>query len=110
MHCIEFDFREINNLPDFYQKAMLVFDLPAWFGQNLDALLDVLTGEIALPVEIIFSHINKHQLTKFANVITVFREAEEALGGQLIFHCRSSQSQSDQTLSGNAFKYLKSWR
>ncbi|WGO83288.1 barstar family protein [Arsenophonus apicola] len=92
MHCVEFDFREIDNLTDFYQKAILAFELPKWFGQNLDALWDVLTGEIALPVEVIFSHINQHQLTKFAEVITVFREAEHTLGGQLIFHCRASQS------------------
>lgn len=92
MHCVEFDFREIDNLTDFYQKAISVFELPKWFGQNLDALWDVLTGEIALPIVVIFSHINQHQLTKFAEVITVFREAEQTLGGQLIFYCRASQS------------------
>ncbi|WP_119711844.1 barstar family protein [Arsenophonus endosymbiont of Aleurodicus floccissimus] len=66
MHCVEFDFREIDNLNDFYQKAILVFKLPKWFGQNLDALLDMLTAGIALPVEVIFSHINEYQLTEFA--------------------------------------------
>lgn len=92
MHCVEFDFREIDNLNDFYQKAILVFELPKWFGQNLDTLWDMLTGGIALPVEVVFSHINQYQLTEFAELITVFREAEQTLGGQFIFHCRASQS------------------
>uniref|UniRef100_A0A3B0LY37 Barstar n=1 Tax=Arsenophonus endosymbiont of Trialeurodes vaporariorum TaxID=235567 RepID=A0A3B0LY37_9GAMM len=92
MHCVEFDFREIVSLNDCYQKAILVFELPKWFGQNLDALGDMLTGGIVLPVEVIFSHINEYQLTEFAELITVFREAEQTLGGKFIFHCRASQS------------------
>lgn len=87
IHCVEFDFREIDNLTTFYQKAILIFKLQKWFGQNLDALWDALTGIIPLPMKVIFSHINKYQLTKFSEVIMVFIEAEQMLEGQLIFHC-----------------------
>lgn len=74
MHCVEFDFREIVNLNDFYQKAILAFELPKWFGQNLDALWDMLTGGIGLPVEVIFSHINEYQLAEFAELIMVLEK------------------------------------
>lgn len=40
----------------FYQQLRAQLPLPAFFGNNLDALWDVLTGDLPGPIEIIWKH------------------------------------------------------
>lgn len=44
--------KKIRSLEDFYDQIAQKLDLPTHFGRNLDALWDVLTGDVEGPVEI----------------------------------------------------------
>ncbi len=44
--------KKIRSLDDFYDQISKEMNLPAHFGRNLDALWDVLTGDVEGPIEI----------------------------------------------------------
>jgi len=46
--------RDIRTLAQFYDELARQLVFPAYFGHNLDALWDVLTGEVAGPFEIVW--------------------------------------------------------
>lgn len=46
--------RDIRTLTQFYDELAHQLAFPAYFGRNLDALWDVLTGEVAGPIEIVW--------------------------------------------------------
>ena len=46
--------RDIRTLAQFYDELARQLAFPAHFGRNLDALWDVLTGEVAGPFEIVW--------------------------------------------------------
>ncbi|MEY4476395.1 MAG: hypothetical protein RL248_2162 [Pseudomonadota bacterium] len=81
-----FDFDHIPDFPTFYAVFCQNFSLNEEFGANLDALWDVVTGEIALPVEIEFIHFNPRRKRRFAAIVLLFEEAEEELSGNLCFN------------------------
>ena len=54
MKKIKIDFKEINNDKEFYEIVREKLDLPEYFGDNLDALWDSITGYIELPIKIRF--------------------------------------------------------
>ncbi|SDD17810.1 barstar family protein [Niabella drilacis] len=85
MQEIIFDFDRIGTEADFYKTAITKLELPEYFGNNLDALYDVLTGAIALPVLIRFTDLSLGQLEKFSDIIAVFEDAAAELEEQLIF-------------------------
>jgi ribonuclease inhibitor len=69
--------RDIDSLERFYQELAKVLALPDHFGRNLDALWDVLTSDIAGPVELIWEDSGRSRNTMgrdFDRVITVLRE------------------------------------
>ena len=70
-----FDFEKIESIDDFYRKAVEKMDLPDYFGNNLDALWDSLTGGIELPMDIRFTNLNPEQLEQFYDVIVLFEDA-----------------------------------
>lgn len=53
MKQIIFDFSTLADRDAFYHQFAQQFQLDEAFGNNLDALWDVLTGEIELPVNIV---------------------------------------------------------
>ncbi|WP_392433157.1 barstar family protein [Yersinia sp. HM-2024] len=83
---VVFDFDHIPDLPTFYRAFAEKFALSESFGANLDALWDVVTGEIALPVEIEFIHFNHRRKRRFGAIVLLFEEAEEELAGSLRFN------------------------
>lgn len=85
MQHLIFDFERIGSLKDFYAMAKRQLQLPEHFGNNLDALWDVLNGDINLPVSIEFVHLSLAQLETFAEVIDLFEEAAAALAPDLTF-------------------------
>jgi ribonuclease inhibitor len=87
---IEFDFNQIPDLPAFYQQFADRFALGEGFGANLDALWDVVTGDISLPVEIEFTNLNARRKRRFGAIILLFEEAEEELEGNLRFNIREA--------------------
>lgn len=80
-----FDFDRIGTTEDFYKIAVKQLDLPEYFGNNLDALYDALTGMIGLPLLVRFINLSMGQLEKFDAIIAVFEEAAAALDEQLVF-------------------------
>ncbi|MEI9696390.1 barstar family protein [Moellerella wisconsensis] len=82
-----FDFDYIESIADFYQQFQQRFQLPEWFGHNLDALWDMLNGEIELPICIVFRQLDQSQWVLFSDIIELMIDAQEELNGQLIFHC-----------------------
>ncbi|AAM83767.1 ribonuclease inhibitor [Yersinia pestis] len=83
---VVFDFNHIPDLPAFYRAFSQNFALSEDFGANLDALWDVVTGEIALPVEIEFVHFSRRHQRRFAAIVLLLEEAEEELAGRLHFN------------------------
>ena len=58
------------DLHDFFAKS---FSLPDWYGRNLDALWDVLTGMVDMPLTIIWrnSEISKHRIVNYEKFISL---------------------------------------
>jgi len=79
-----FDFSAIGNIDDFYVQFAETFELPDYFGNNLDALWDVMTsGEIPLPITIEFTNLPDNE--EFENLVNLFEQTEDELDGELIF-------------------------
>lgn len=85
METIIFDFDRIGTEEDFYTTAKRELKLPEYFGDNLDALYDSLTGDIALPITVQFKNLTMNQLEKFDGIIATFEDAAVELDDQLIF-------------------------
>lgn len=92
MGKIEFDFNQIPDLPTFYRLFAERFALGEGFGANLDALWDVVTGDIGLPIEIDFLNLNTRRKRRFGAIILLFEEAEEELDGKLRFNIHETTS------------------
>ena len=63
------------DLHDFFAKN---FSLPDWYGRNLDALWDVLTGMVEKPITIIWknSETSKHRIATFEKIISLLKDVE----------------------------------
>lgn len=85
MKQVIFDFDTIQTIDDFYAIAVKYLQLPEYFGNNLDALWDCVTGEIELPIEIYFINITTPQLEQYDGVIAVFEDASLELDDDLSF-------------------------
>ncbi|KOC89291.1 barstar family protein [Winslowiella iniecta] len=85
MRIISLDFRYIADRAEFYRQFAEKCQLSEAFGANLDALWDVLTGELALPVKIELTHLHRHpHRAQFAAIIATLEEAAEELDGALL--------------------------
>ena len=92
MKQIIFDFSTWADRDAFYHQFGQQFQLDEAFGNNLDALWDVLTGEIELPVNIVFRHAPHHSRT-FQPIIEIMQEVQETLGKELFrFHCEHKKA------------------
>ena len=62
-------------LHDFFAKS---FSLPYWYGRNLHALWDVLTGMVEMPLTIIWqnSEISKQHIANYEQIITLLKKVE----------------------------------
>lgn len=84
MKKIILDFACITSLSDFYQQLGHHISLPDYFGNNLDALWDiVISGDLPMPIEIVFKHFTNKSI--FDPLISLFTEAQQQLNGDLIF-------------------------
>ena len=73
------DFAEIGDFEDFYTQLKSKLELPEYFGDNLDALWDSLTGFVELPLHIEFVNMSVDQLETFEDLLTTLEEAEDEL-------------------------------
>ena len=76
------DFSECKYLGEMYAVLKRELELPAWYGENLDALWDGITGIMYTPAEIrINKTVGRKELrADVEEMIEVFREAEEKYG------------------------------
>lgn len=85
MNTYNFDFNQITSIEQFYKIFSEKLNLTENFGENLDALWDVITAEIALPTEIIFENLQLEQLLQFEELIRLLEEASIELEDEFYF-------------------------
>ena len=78
---IYIDFLEICDYEDFYAQLKEKLTLPEHFGDNLDALFDVITGELEMPLHLEFVNMSVEQLEIFEDLLTTLEDAEEEVEG-----------------------------
>lgn len=76
---IQFDFQKIDSIDKFYDQFEAQFDLPEHFGRNLDALYDVVSGDLELPLNIHIINLSLNQLEEYAKLIATFKDLDQAL-------------------------------
>ena len=79
MKTIYIDFSEIGDEQDFYQQLKEKLSLPENFGDNLDALYDILTGFVELPLHLEFVNMSVNQLEDFETLLETLEEADEEI-------------------------------
>ncbi|MDR3267332.1 MAG: barstar family protein [Tannerella sp.] len=85
MNTLYFDFEKIATIRDFYTQMAEQLELPDYFGQNLDALYDVLTGYLELPLMLYFNNMSEKKLSDFKDLITTLDDAEKETKGQFTY-------------------------
>lgn len=78
---IYIDFLEIGDYEDFYAQLKEKLTLLEHFGDNLDALFDVITGELEMPLHLEFVNMSVEQLEIFEDLLTTLEDAEEEVEG-----------------------------
>jgi len=77
MNTIYIDFTDIGDYEDFYSQLKEKIQLPEHFGDNLDALSDVITGELEMPLHLEFVNMSVDQLELFEDLLTTLEDLEE---------------------------------
>ena len=81
MKEIYIDFTDIGDYEDFYAQLKEKLTLPDYFGDNLDALFDSITGFVELPLHIEFVNMSVDQLETFEDLLTTLEDAEDEVAG-----------------------------
>ncbi|MDQ0067454.1 barstar family protein [Chryseobacterium lathyri] len=77
MKTIYIDFTDIGDYEDFYAQLKEKVTLPEHFGDNLDALSDIITGGLELPLHIEFVNMTVDQLDIFEDLLTTLEDTED---------------------------------
>lgn len=78
---IYIDFVDLGDYEDFYAQLKTKLTLPDYFGDNLDALYDVISGDLEMPLHIEFVNMTVDQLETFEDLLTTLEDAEEEVEG-----------------------------
>lgn len=78
---IYIDFVDLGDYEDFYAQLKTKLTLPDYFGDNLDALYDVISGDLEMPLHIEFVNMTVDQLETFEDLLTALEDAEEEVEG-----------------------------
>ncbi len=79
MKEIYIDFVNIGDYEDFYGQLKSKLELPEYFGDNLDALSDVISGELEMPLHIEFVNMSVDQLELFEDLLTTLEDLEDEM-------------------------------
>lgn len=79
MKTVYIDFSEIGDYEDFYAQLGEKVELPNFFGDNLDALYDFLTGTAELPLHLELVNLCVEQLEVFEDLLTTLEDASDEL-------------------------------
>lgn len=77
MKTIYIDFTEIGDYEEFYAHLKQKTALPEFFGDNLDALSDFISGFAEMPMHIEFVNMSVDQLETFEDLLLTLEDAEE---------------------------------
>jgi ribonuclease inhibitor len=77
MNTTYIDFTDIGDYEDFYAQLKEKIKLPDHFGDNLDALSDVISGELKMPLHIEFVNMSVDQLEIFEDLLTTLEDTED---------------------------------
>jgi len=78
---ITINFVSIRTVTDFYKQLQQKMKLPAHFGENLDALHDVISGDIEMPLEITFLNVSDEKKITFQSIIETMEQLMEEVQG-----------------------------
>lgn len=81
MKNIKIDFTNIGDYEDFYTELKSKISLPDYFGDNLDALSDVISGDLEMPLHIEFINMSVDQLETFEDLLETLEDAEDEVEG-----------------------------
>jgi len=79
MKTVYIDFTDIGDYDDFYSQLKEKLTLPEYFGDNLDALYDSLTGFVEFPLHLEFVNMSVEQLETFEDLLVTLEDAEDEL-------------------------------
>lgn len=79
MKTIYIDFTDLGDYDDFYAQLKEKLTLPEFFGDNLDALYDAITGFLELPLHIEFVNMSVEQLETFEDLLVTLEDADEEI-------------------------------
>ena len=79
MSTIYIDFTDIGDDEDFYAQLREKLPLPEYFGDNLDALSDVIKGGLEMPLHLEFVNMTVDQLEIFEDLLTTLEDAEDEM-------------------------------
>lgn len=99
MKTIYIDFTDIGDYEDFYTQLKEKLTLPEYFGDNLDALYDSLTGFVETPLHIEFVNMSVDQLENFEDLLTTLEDAEDEVEG-LTFSYFLEQYEDEEDVQG----------
>ncbi|UFH33246.1 barstar family protein [Chryseobacterium sp. C-71] len=77
MNTTYIDFADLGDYEDFYTQLKEKIKLPAHFGDNLDALSDVISGELQMPLHLEFVNMSVDQLEIFEDLLTTLEDTED---------------------------------
>ncbi|TXF74905.1 barstar family protein [Chryseobacterium sp.] len=81
MKTIHIDFTDLGDYEDFYAQLKEKITLPEFFGDNLDALTDFITGFAELPLHLEFVNMSVDQLETFEDLLLTLEDTEEETEG-----------------------------
>lgn len=79
MNTIYIDFVTIGDMEDFYTQLKEKTEIPEYFGDNLDALADVISGEWELPMHLEFVNLSVEQLEVFEDLLATLEDLDEEI-------------------------------
>ena len=82
MRKYKFNRNEFKWAEEYYNIIQKKMDLPDWFGKNVDALWDMLTGYIETPCEIILVGFNKKENDYNERIINLINSCFRDVGVQ----------------------------
>lgn len=81
---VNLDGSRINTVDDFHHQIAKVMDFPDYYGKNLDALWDCLTGDVDADVRLVWKqhHLSKTNLGDgFGKIIRIFEDLKAECPG-----------------------------
>ena len=79
MNTVYIDFAEIGDYEDLFKQLKEKLALPEYFGDNLDALYDSLTGYLEMPLTVEFVNMSVDQLDTFEDLLDTMENADDDL-------------------------------